>query len=181
MTADVRERVMAEETDVKEADDLEEDEGLPSQSSKNKKLFIIIGAIAFLLVAIGAGLYFSGVLDSMLGIEEAVLQPGEMPEGKIFYKLEPITLNLNAKGQTARFLQIGLTLVLVSEQDVPIIEAIVPRITDYVVSYLRELAPEEMEGSANFYRLRENILLRVQTAASPVLVTDVLFNTVYVQ
>lgn len=171
---------MAEET-AQDAEEFEEDEGPPPQTGGKKKLFIIIGAALFLLIASGAGLYFSGLLDSVLGIEEATLEPGEMPEGKIFYKLDPITLNLNAKGRAARFLQIGLTLVLVKESDVPIIEGMVPRITDYVVSYLRELSPEEMEGSANFYRLRENILLRVQAAAAPVLVTDVLFNTVFVQ
>lgn len=171
---------MAEEA-APEAEELEDDEAPPPRPAGRKKLFIIIGAVLFLLIGGGAGLYFSGLLDSMLGIEEATLEPGELPEGKIFYKLDPITLNLNAKGRAARFLQIGLTLVLVKETDIPIIEAMVPRITDYVVSYLRELAPEEMEGSANFYRLRENILLRVQAAASPVLVTDVLFNTVFVQ
>ncbi len=171
---------MAEEQ-AAEGAEVEEGEAPPQPTGGKKKLFIILGAALFLLVAAGAGVYFSGLLDSVLGIEEKGRVPGEMPEGKIFYKLEPITMNLNAKGQAARFLQIGLTLVLVSEKDVPLVEGMVPRITDYVTSYLRELSPEELEGSANFYRLRENILLRVQAAAAPVLVPDVLFNTVFVQ
>ena len=171
---------MAEKEAAPEAEEGEEGEAPPAQPS-GKKMMIIIGAAGLLLFATGAGLFFSGVLDSILGIEEASLEPGEMPAGKVFYKLEPITLNLNAKGQTARFLQLGLTLVLVSDKDVPKIEGIVPRITDYAVSYLRELAPEEMEGSANFHRLRENLLLRIQAAAAPVPVTDVLFNAIFLQ
>lgn len=172
---------MAEKTEAPEAEDVEEGEAPPAQPFGKKKLIIIIGAAVFALIATGAGLFFSGVLDSILGIEEATLEPGEMPAGKVFYKLEPITLNLNAKGQTARFLQIGLTLVLVSDKDVPKIEAMLPRITDYAVSYLRELAPEELEGSANFHRLRENLLLRIRAAAAPVRVADVLLINVFVQ
>ena len=151
---------MAEKTEAPEAEDVEEGEAPPAQPSGKKKL-IIIGAAAFALIATGAGLFFSGVLDSILGIEEATLEPGEMPAGKVFYKLEPITLNLNAKGQTARFLQIGMTLVLVSDKDVPKIEAMLPRITDYLVSYLRELAPEELEGSANFHRPQTPVIPQV--------------------
>jgi flagellar FliL protein len=182
MAADVRERAMAEDKEAPEAEETEEGEAPPGEpSGGKKKLIIIAGAAVLLLVVSGAGLFFSGLLDSMLGIEEAALEPGEVPAGKIFYKLEPITVNLNVKGQTARFLQIGLTLVLVGEKDVPLIEGMVPRIIDYIVSYLRELAPEEIEGSANFNRLRENLLLRIRAAASPVLVADVLLINVFVQ
>lgn len=171
---------MAEKSEAPEAEDVEEGEAPPAQPSGKKNL-IIVGAAVLLLIATGAGLFISGVLDSILGIEEASLEPGEMPAGKVFYKLENITLNLNAKGPTARFLQVGLTLVLVSDKDVPKIEGMVPRITDYAVSYLRELAPEELEGSANFHRLRENLLLRIRAAAAPVPVADVLFNAIFVQ
>ncbi len=173
---------MAEKTAAPEAEDLEDDEAPPAEASgSKKKLIIIAGAAVLLLVVSGTGLFFSGLLDSMLGIEEAARDPDEIPAGKVFYKLEPITVNLNVKGQTARFLQIGLTLVLVGEKDVQAIEGMVPRITDYIVSYLRELAPEEIEGSANFHRLRENLLLRIRAAATPVLVADVLLINVFLQ
>lgn len=155
-------------------------EAAPPKSGK-VKLLIIIGAAVFLLLGTGAGLYFSGLLDSLLGAQTQELSPDEMPPGKVFYKLENITLNLNAEGRTARFLQIGLTVVLVKQEDVAKVEALVPRIADYVSNYLREMAPEEFEGSANFYRLREGLLRRVRAAVAPVPVTDVLFNTVLVQ
>jgi len=181
MAADAREMAMAENEEAPEGEEGEEGKAPAAAPSGKKKLIIIIGAAVLLLAAIGAGLYFSGVLDSILGVEQAVLDPNDLPAGKVFYKLEPITLNLNVKGQTARFLQVGLTLVLISDKDVPEIEAKVPRIIDYVVAYVRELAPEEIEGSANFHRLRENLLLRVQAAAAPAPVTDVLFNAIFVQ
>ena len=96
--------------------------------------------------------------------------------------LDPeITLNLNEKGKKPRFLKVGLTVVLLNESDVPRLEGLQPRITDYVSAYLRELRPEELSGSANFYRVRENVLRRVRIAVVPVQVTNVLFDSFLVQ
>jgi len=165
-----------------DAEGVEEGAGAPQPKSGRTKLFIIIGAaVGVLLLGTAAGLYFSGLLDSLLGVQKETVSTDELPPGKVFYKLENITLNLNAEGRTARFLQVGLTIVLVKQDDVAKVEALVPRIVDYVANYLRELAPEEMEGSANFYRLREGLLSRVRVAVAPIPVTDVLFNTVLVQ
>ena len=70
---------------------------------------------------------------------------------------------------------------MTSEADVALAELLQPRITDYVSTYLRELKPEEMSGSANFYRVRESLLLRVRVAVAPIQVTNVFFNSVLVQ
>ena len=58
---------------------------------------------------------------------------------------------------------------------------LLPRIIDNVTAYMRELKPEELAGSANFFRVRENLLVRVQVAVAPVKVTGILFNSVLVQ
>ncbi|MFQ5693522.1 MAG: flagellar basal body-associated FliL family protein [Nitrospinota bacterium] len=158
-----------------------EEEGVPARKPGRMKLFIIIGAAVFLLVAAGAGVFFSGLLDPFLGLEEkAEVEEGDI-EGQVFYKLEEITLNLRTDGKKPRYLKFGITIVLVDELDVPKIEALQPRIIDSVVNYLSELRADELAGSANFYRMRENVLLRVQTAVAPVQVTNVLFSSVLVQ
>jgi flagellar protein FliL len=56
-----------------------------------------------------------------------------------------------------------------------------PRIIDTFVTYLRELRPEDLRGSAGLMRLREEMLVRVQAAARPARVTDVLFREMLVQ
>ncbi len=167
--------------DDEEGEEGEEGEGKAPKKSKRLKLLLIIGAAVFLLLAIGLGVFFSGVLDSFLGLEEEAVDEDIVIQGQVFYKLEEITLNLNAKGKKSRFLKVGLTVVLLNESDVPRLEALQPRITDYVSAYLRELRPEEMTGSANFYRIRENVLRRVRIAVVPVQVTNVLFNSFLVQ
>ena len=144
------------------------------------KLFLIIGGVGLVLLAGGLGAFFSGILDPYLGLKKAA-EEGAVVQGQHFFKLEDITLNLNEEGRKSRFLKVGLTLVLVNESDIARVDLMQPRITDYVSSYLRELRPEEMSGSANFYRLRENLLLRIRVAVSPIQVTNVLFSSVLVQ
>lgn len=160
----------------------EEGEGEPSKKFNKIKLFIILGGVIFFLFLIGISLFFFGILDPYLGLDEADVDQEEVVvQGQVFYKLQDMTINLNEEGKKSRFLKVGLTLVLLNESDVAVVEALQPRIEDYVMTYLRELKPEELAGSANFYRMRENILLRVQAAVAPVQVTNVLFNSVLVQ
>jgi flagellar FliL protein len=48
-------------------------------------------------------------------------------------------------------------------------------------TYLREMRPEELRGSAGTYRLREELLARANIAVSPARVTDVLFSEMIIQ
>ena len=154
-----------------ESDDDEEGEdgeGKPPKKFNKIKLFIILGGVIFFLLLIGLSLFFFGILDPYLGLdEEDVDQEEVVVQGQVFYKLQDMTINLNEEGKKSRFLKVGLTLVLINELDVAVVEALQPRIEDYVMTYLRELKPEELSGSANFYRMRENMLLRVQAAVAP--------------
>jgi len=183
---------MADEDDVDDEepeasddfDDEDEDgEGAPSTGAGRKTLILILLAVTLLLLLlIGGVLYFTGILDPLLGIEDT--GPGaedSVIQGQVFYKLEDFTLNLSSEENKSRFLKVGLTIVLLDEKGISRLEALTPRIQDNVTNYLRALKPEELAGSANFYRLRQGILLRVRAAVAPTEVTNVLFNTVLVQ
>ena len=63
----------------------------------------------------------------------------------------------------------------------PQIQTTMPRVMDAFQTYLRELRPEDLRGSAGLYRLREELLARVNTSAQPAKVTDVLFKEMLVQ
>jgi flagellar FliL protein len=47
--------------------------------------------------------------------------------------------------------------------------------------YLRELRVEDLKGSAGMYRLREDLLRRINEAARPVKISDVLFKEMLIQ
>ncbi len=164
-------------------EDEEGEEGASKGVGKKKLILILLAVTIVLLSLIGAGLFFTGILDPLLGIEKEVDAEAEETalQGQVFYKFEDFTINLASEGKKSRFLKIGLTIVLLDEIGVPRIEALAPRIQDNVTNYLRELKPGELAGSASFYRLRQGLLLRVRAAVAPTVVTNVLFNTVLVQ
>jgi flagellar FliL protein len=48
-------------------------------------------------------------------------------------------------------------------------------------TYLREMRPDELRGSAGSYRLREELLGRANVTLAPIKVTDVLFTQLLIQ
>ena len=56
-----------------------------------------------------------------------------------------------------------------------------PRVVDNFQVYLRELRLEDLGGSAGLFRLKEELLFRVNRAVDPVQVTDILFREMLVQ
>ena len=165
-------------------DEDEEGEEGESRGGGKKKLILILLAVSLVLLSlVGAGLFFTGLLDPLLGIEAEVDPEGEhvAVKGTVFFKLEGFTLNLSSDGKKSRFFKVGLTLVLLDEIGLSRVEVLAPRIQDNVINYLRELKPKELAGSAGYFRLRQNILLRVRAAVAPTVITDVLFSTSLVQ
>lgn len=157
--------------------------------SGKKKLFIIIGVALLLVVGGIAAAYFTGVLqpvlDMMGGGEEVATEtlPEEAMLGTTFvpYPLDEMLVNLTTSGRKSQFLKIKVTLELQNATDVPAVEMKKDRITDSFQVYLRELRVEDLKGSAGMYRLREELLARVNAAVAPVKVNDVLFNEMLVQ
>jgi len=58
---------------------------------------------------------------------------------------------------------------------------LLPRIIDNFQVYLRELRVGDLKGSAGIYRLREELLTRVNSAIAPSKVKGVLFKEMLVQ
>ena len=56
-----------------------------------------------------------------------------------------------------------------------------PRVMDAFQTYLRELRPSDLEGSAGLYRLKEELTRRVNVAIAPSRVNAVLFKEIVVQ
>lgn len=153
-----------------------------------KKKFGLIQIVLFvvlpLLVLVGGGaaayfLLFAKPADTAAAAkaEEAAKPPKPM----VFYNLPELLVNLNSQGRRASFLKISLSLELSDPADIPRIEAVLPRVVDAFQTYMRELRPEDLRGSAGLYRLREELLARVNTSAQPARVTDVLFKEMLVQ
>jgi flagellar FliL protein len=64
---------------------------------------------------------------------------------------------------------------------VPHIQPLMPRVMDAFQTYLRELRPTDLDGSAGLYRLKEELTRRVNVAVAPNKITAVLFKEIVVQ
>jgi flagellar FliL protein len=150
-----------------------------------KKLIIMIAAGAFLVLGAGGGGAAFFFLHKSSNPEDAAAQASaaaaDIKNKPVFYQLGDMLVNLSGEGKHPNFLKVKVTLELADEKDIPLMDAIKPRIIDNFQVYLRELHIEDLRGSAGMYRLREELLLRVTEAAQPVRVRDVLFQEMLVQ
>jgi flagellar FliL protein len=178
---------MAEE-EVNESENAEatgeEDEEEAGGGGKKKLLLILIPV---LLLAIGGGLYFSGMIGGSseeVVAEEVIEDEGVVEEAEAvnaaFSPLPDFIVNLSSSSGS-RFLKLKVQLEIENEADLPAIETVTPRVIDQFQTYLREMRVEDLKGSAGIYRLRQELLYRVNIAAHPVKVTDVLFQEMLIQ
>lgn len=149
-------------------------------AGKTLILFIVLPLL--LVVGGGAGAYFMFFAKKHDEHAEAHKEEEKKPpKPMVFYNLPELLVNLNGQGRRSNFLKISLSLELDDANDIPKIEAVLPRIVDAFQTYLRELRPEDLRGSAGLYRLREELLARVNTSAQPAKVNDVLFKEMLIQ
>jgi flagellar FliL protein len=150
-----------------------------------RRLLLFVGAPVLILLLAVAGLFISGVGQSLLGkkTDEATkaAAAAQAPKEIIFYDLPDMLVNLNTGGRKTSFLKMTVSLELEHQADQGKVQAVQPRIIDTFQTYLRELRPEDLRGSAGLYRLREELLMRVNAALAPVKVDDVLFRDMLVQ
>lgn len=156
--------------------------GEPKKKKLAGKTLVMFVAAPLLLFCVGGGAtaYFLGLFGG--GKHDEHAEEAKLPpKPAVFYNLPELLVNLNAQGRRGNFLKISLSLELDDANDIPRVEAVLPRIVDAFQSYLRELRPEDLRGSSGMYRLREELLARVNASAQPAKVNDVLFKEMLVQ
>nr|WP_298683970.1 flagellar basal body-associated FliL family protein [uncultured Dongia sp.] len=110
--------------------------------------------------------------------EEAAEEEGHVP---VFVELPKMQANLIMTGKKQPFMVTTMVLEVGSPEEQKIVEEVQPRIENEIVTYLRSLRPEDVQGAAGLQRLREELLTRVKEAAKPAKVKDILFKEMLVQ
>ena len=175
--------------DIPEDEDSEalegEDEEESGKSGGTKKVLLIVAVVLLLAVGGFAAAYFTGLVDPVIawitGGEEKEEEQVIIKGDEVFFPLEEVIVNLNTGGRQSTFLKIKISLELADAGDISRIETVMPRIMDNFQVYLRELRIEDLKGAAGMYRLREELLTRVNVAAAPAKINDVLFKEMLVQ
>src|SRR5882757_482087 len=154
----------------------------PAKQWFGKKKLILLAA-PVLLVGITAGLWFSGILPGLLGLrhaDQAAQEPAK-PAVPVFVDLPDMVANLAGPGVKPNYIKLQARLEISKQEDADKVRQAMPRLQDMFQTYLREMRPEELRGSAGTYRLREELLGRANVALAPVRVTDVLFTQLLIQ
>ena len=150
-----------------------------------KRLFVvpsrktlIIGGIA---VAVIGGGSFAAHHFLLAGPHEAKLDtPAAKPV--VFVDMPEVMVNLSTTGaERTQYLRIKIVLELPDQKMIEQIQPIMPRVMDAFQTYLRELRPSDLDGSAGLYRLKEELTRRINTSTSPSRINAVLFKEIVVQ
>lgn len=89
------------------------------------------------------------------------------PNGVVFYTLPDIVVNMQTADGRPTFLKLKLTLELPDNDTAEALTPNLPRLQDMFQTFLRELRPEDLSGSAGSYQLRMEILRRVNLLIAP--------------
>lgn len=160
-----------------------EGEGASKGRFSKKMLMIAGGGGAVVLLLLGAGVYFMFFAGSgepkpkMIG---NVVLP-VVPPQVVFYDMPDLVVNIQSADPTPAYLKLSLALELAAPEEKPGIQVLMPRIIDQFQSYLRELRIDDLHGSAGVMRVKEELLRRVNAAAAPYPVRDVLLKEMIVQ
>jgi flagellar protein FliL len=153
-------------------------DGAEAGPSKKGKFKLIIAAAALLaIVGAGAGTWF------FLMRGHAEEKHAEAPPPKpAFVEMPDMMVNLvGAPGERVQYLRVKVVLEIKEEKQVEAIKPNLPRVTDLFQTYLRELRPSDINGSAGLFRLKEELTKRVNNAVAPQQVSAVLFKEIMVQ
>jgi flagellar protein FliL len=163
------------EADTKEADGQEA--AAPKRRFSLKLIFMAVGGLVVLAGLGGGGWYF------FLGHHTETAAAAAQIKPPVFVDMPDVLVNLSSSGNSERtqYLKVKISLELPDEAVQAQIQPIMPRLLDTFQTYLRELRPTDLDGSAGLYRLKEELTRRVNVAIAPSRINAVLFKEIVVQ
>jgi flagellar FliL protein len=172
---------MAAKAKQADADVAGQDDDAEQSSAKPKRKLpiklIAIGAAGLLVLGgAGTGAYL------FFGKSTHEAPAAEAAKPAVFVDLPDVLVNLsNAGSDRTQYLKVKIVLELPDAAQVQHIQPLMPRVMDAFQTYLRELRPTDLDGSAGLYRLKEELTRRVNAAVAPNRITAVLFKEIVVQ
>lgn len=165
-----------------------DEEGAPAEGAaegggkSKKKLIIIVAGVVLLASAGGGGWFFFMKKPSAEQIAAAEAAKN-VKKPVAFIEMKDMIIGITGGPQQERQPMIKIKVVLetadakVSDE----IKPLLPRVEDAFQVFMRELRPSDLEGSAGMYRLKEELLRRVNVTVFPAKVDAVLFKELLVQ
>jgi flagellar FliL protein len=156
----------------------EASEGEAAAGASKKKLIIMALAGVIGLGAVGGGGWWF-----FLRKKPDAMEAKGAKKQIAFVEMKEMTVNLAQVQGVDRqnYLKLKIALEVGDPKSIPEIQPLLPRIEDTFQVFVRELRPNELEGSAAVIRLREELLKRTNIAVYPAKVDAVLFREILMQ
>lgn len=140
-------------------------------------VIVFVGLIALLFYAKS-----SSILDQRdrLSNEEVRAGLDGKNEQVSYYEMKEIIVQINSDNQD-KFLRITLSLQVDKKATLTKIAEILPQIEDSIHSYLRQLKTSDLNSSFGLYKMRNDLLLRINTMIYPSKVDAVFIKDVFVK
>jgi|TARA_R110002126_G_scaffold13118_1_gene56056 flagellar FliL protein len=101
--------------------------------------------------------------------------------GVVFLEIPKMIVSLSSDDDQPRYLSLSVQLELESNADKSAVQDVMPRVVDQFQTFLRELRVQDLRGTKGLYRLKLELLGRVNAAAYPVEVKNILLQDMIVQ
>jgi flagellar FliL protein len=159
------------------ADNEQTEDDVEAPSGGGKRKLIMAAAAALMLLGGAAGGYF------LFFNKKAPDKMADLPPPKpLFVDMPDLLVNMSTQpGERTQYLKIKVVLEAKDQQLVAQIQPNIPRMVDIFQTYLREVRPSDLNGSAGMFRLKEELTRRVNATIAPHQVSAVLFKEILVQ
>ncbi len=121
---------------------------------------LLLGGSAAAILLLSGGEQHEAALN-----DAAAYRAAETPF--YFYEMPELLVNINSGGGRAAYLKLKLNIEVADQALLPVLDETMPRVMDRYQGFLRELRPEDLAGSAGYYRLKLELLRRVNLAIAP--------------
>lgn len=170
----------ADDLDAEFPDDDDDEDGPKKKIPKKKLILIAVSALLGLLI-LGGGLAFAlGWLDPILGIEEEVKSAEVELGAPVSFPLPQIKADLKTGLCRSPFLRISI-IVQLSDSDLERLQASQDRITDQIITHLRDQERQDLAGREGSDQLRFDLVNIINHAIKPARIHGVIFKEFVLQ
>ena len=164
------------EEDVSDENVGDGDENAEETPKKKLPLLMIVGAVVVLLGGAG-GAYFMGLFGGTpMGDKMAKAQAPS-----IYFDIPEMVVNLASGRKRPQYLKLKIAVEADSQENIDALTPKMPRIQDMFQIYLREMRRSDLEGSAGVYRLKNELMRRINITIHPAQIKRVLFKEIIIQ
>ena len=160
--------------DVKFTASLEEDQEPPKPKKFNTT--VILAIIALLLLSVGGWFIYKNIIQ-----EDEIAEKSLMGQ-TFFLDLEPITVNLRAGSENnLAWLRIKVTLEVKGQNNYDLLKKMTPKVMDVFQTYLKELKKSDLDGSFGIYKIKDEMMMRINVILAPAQIENILFQEFILQ